>query len=294
MHRRYELNAKLTEVHRRCEDLQANATRSELLLAHERESGLTASDHEKRLTVQLEAERRSKQALQQQLAAEAALRQKSDAAENAVGKELQARSREAELGAQRLQAVQGELFRAREEARQAREALADAQAAATRFERERDAEREEARKERARRQERDKSVGPTGPALPGQAMPLPSRPRASTPPSLQQHLPPPPRAGIDAAPLRERAAPLKPPPQQTLSDELARSDLWDFSSGALGRGAGPGGGAGGGFGRHPSGANLPKITKPFNTASSAGGVPALTQEEARALYGMNVPPESEL
>ena len=52
--------------------------------------------------------------------------------------------------------------------------------------------------------------------------------------------------------------------------------------------------AGGGFGRHPSGANLPKITKPFNTASSAGGVPALTQEEARALYGMNVPPESEL
>ena len=157
---RYELHAQLTEVHRRCEDLKAESTKNELLLQHERETGLTASDHEKRLTMQLDVERREKQALQQQLAAEAALRQKSDAQGQASSKEVQARLREVDLGAQRLQSVQAELHRSREEARQAREQLADAHARAAKMERERDAALEDGRRERLRRGELEHKAPP--------------------------------------------------------------------------------------------------------------------------------------
>ena len=284
---RYELHAQLTEVHRRCEDLQAQAARSDQLLKHERETGLTASDHEKRLGIQLDEERRAKQALQIQLAAEAARRQKSDASENAAAKELHARSREAELGGQRLQAVQTELLRAREDARNAREQLSDAMAQQKKLERERDAEREDARRERAMRQQLEKSSGAHA-AISSQPVTLQPNPRQRTPPSLQQHLTNHPGVGLE----RSRPPQPPPPPQQqqqqlatTVADELSRSDIWNFSAGALNRparagGANPGGGA----------AGLPRITSPFNTAAGAGGGGALgstslAPEDARALYG---------
>ena len=283
---RYELQAQLTEVHRRCEDLMAQATRSELMLAHERETGLTATDHEKRLQMQLDNERRAKQVLQQQLAAEAALRQKSDAHENASTKELQARLREAELNAQRLQAVQQQLLHAREEARTAREALGDAQARALKMERERDTEREEYKRERARRGELERQRDER-PALPGQAVPLNAQPRrARTPPSLLQPQPPPPppRGGIPlelAVPLPPAAALSRGAPMQlgggggpSVADELSRSDLWNFSSGAVGRGARPNGSG-------APGTALPRISQPFNTVAAT----SLAPEEARALYG---------
>uniref|UniRef100_A0A7S2MYR3 Uncharacterized protein n=1 Tax=Haptolina brevifila TaxID=156173 RepID=A0A7S2MYR3_9EUKA len=316
---RYELQAQLTEVHRRCEDLQAQATRSELMLQHERETGLTASDAEKRLQLQLDNERRAKMALQQQLAAEAALRQKSDASENAVAKELQVRSREAEVNAQRLQGVQSELLRARDEARSAREQLSDSQAMQRKLERERDAEREEARRERALRLALEKQG--TNLLLPGQATALPPNPRQRTPPSLQQHLPnpppnpggsrgsQPPGLGLGPPGMGLVGAQQGPPAQAvplTDPDELSRSDLWNFSAGALGR-KGPGGGATaawsggggggvglggggsrGGAGGGGGGVGLPRIRSPFNTATGGGGQvggTSLAPEEARALYG---------
>lgn len=310
---RYELHAQLTEVHRRCEDLQAQATRSELLLQHEREGSMSASDREKQLSAQLDSERRSRQALSQQLAAEAALRQKADASENARGKELQARDREAEVGAQRLQSMQGELHRAREEARLAREALADARAVAAKLERERDAEREDARRERARRGTQHEIEALHAP--PAKAA---TRPAAHTPPSLQQHLRPPDRRGGLEPHTAARGAEAQPPPpaqmlSDALDDELSRSDLWNFSSGAVARSRGPGGGGVPGVGSNGSmsgigsmsgvgstggtglggsaggggGGVLPRIKSPYNTAAATTmlGATSLPPEAARQLYG---------
>lgn len=278
---RYELHAQLTEVHRRCEDLQAQATRSELMLQHERETGLTASDAEKRLAQQLDAERRAKQSLAQQLSAEAALRQKSDAQENGMTKELQAREQEAKLQAQRLQATQTELYRAREEARGAREGAAEARALAQKLEREREAEREEARRATTRQKERDAR----GPPLPS------TRPRPPTPPSLQQNLSAPSfGAALGPDPAKSAHQPAQPRAQPAISDELSRSDLWDFSSGALARGRNAGA---------PSvGSVLPRIKSPYSTQQAPHGGAAgistsmgtsLAPEDARALYGMDAP-----
>lgn len=299
---RYELHAQLTEVHRRCEDLQAQATRAELLLQHERETGLTSSDHEKRLSSQLDAERRAKQALSQQLAAEAALRQKSDAAENARGKELQVRERENELAAQRVQAMQGELHRSREEARLAREAMVDARALATKFERERDVEREEARRERARRLAGDPAGASSNPSRPqphAQQSQLAltkshgGRPALSPAPSLQQHLGG--GAGglggvggarsFDAAPSMAK----QPKPQPEISDELSRSDLWNFSAGAMARGPPRGGGAvGGSFGAAAPATELPRIQSPYNVHAVGALAPtSLSAAESRQLYGVS-------
>lgn len=293
---RYELHAQLTEVHRRCEDLQAQATRAELLLSHERETGLTASDHEKRLSGQLDAERRKVQTLSQQLAAEAALRQKSDAAENARAKELQARDREVELASQRLQAVQGELHRAREEARLAREGMAEARALAHKFERERDAEREEARRERTRRGAGDPAAGRSMPpqqSAGGGSLSLTKshssrtsttteRTQLSPAPSLQQHLQPPARSGA----LEPGAAPhfaQQPKAKAEISDELSRSDLWNFSAGAMARSSSRG--AGGGAGDAAS-TELPRIQSPYNVQAMGKLAPtSLSQEQSRKLYG---------
>ena len=287
---RYELHAQLTEVHRRCEDLQAQATRAELLLTHERETGLTASDHEKRLAAQLETERRAKQALSQQLAAEAALRQKSDASENGKTKELQARDREVELGAQRVQALQGELHRAREEARLAREALADARALATKFERERDVEREDARRERARRaagSDPTRMVQQQPPPHPPAQLSLTksivsNRSAASPAPSLQQHLTNPLLAGRAPA-----AGAKQPRPQAEITDELSRSDLWNFSAGQMARGSG-GDRSGPG---EPLSTDLPRIGSPFNVSAVGAIAPTtLSANEARQLYGATAIP----
>ncbi len=262
---RYELHAQLTEVHRRCEDLQSAATKSELLLQHERESGSTASENEKRLASQLDAERRAKQALAQQLSAEVALRQKSDMAENATARELQARGREAELAAQRLQAVQSELHRAREEARAAREATADAKSVVSRLERERDTERKEEDMRRDRSHaERDARNPPA----------VPTRRMAGPAPSLTEKL----SAPKESAPPASISAPRAPMPQTAINDELSRSDLWNFSSGALAREASStridsSGGIGGG---NPL---LPRIKSPYNTVkpSEAGQKPYSTR-----------------
>ena len=57
----------------------------------------SASEQEKRLAEQLDVEKRARMALAQQLAAEAALRQESDASEATRAKELLARDRETSL-----------------------------------------------------------------------------------------------------------------------------------------------------------------------------------------------------
>ena len=282
---RYELHEQLTKLHRHCEDLQAKATRAELLLQHERETGLTASDHEKRLTEQLDTERRSKQALTQQLAAEAALRQKSDASEGNRSKELLARDRENALGAQRVQSLTSELHRSREEARQAREALADARSVALRLERERDAEREDARRERSRRDQLEAQAPPAKKSAP---RPLASSmdPRGPAGPSLQQNLTMP--AGIAPPP------PAREPNERNVpNEELSRSDLWNFSNGALSRA--PTKVLGGSAGGPPESSSLPRIRSPFNTSSKTNEISnnaiglaptSLAPEEARALYGV--------
>lgn len=283
---RYELHAQLTEVHRRCEDLQALSTRNELLLAHERETGLTTTDHEKRLQAQLDTERRANQALQQQLAAEAALRQKSDALENSAAKELKTRSREAELATQRLQVTQAELRRCREESRTAHEALAESQARSVKLERERDADRDECRRERARRAEVERQRGDR-PSVPGQTTPLQTQPRRErTPPSLLQHMPPPPRSGLEP-PSRDSQPPpptARPQGQQreqeampcAVGDELSRSDLWNFSAGAVSRVSAS---------RTAVGAPavaLPRISQPHNTANTSFAT------ADRGLYGNSI------
>ena len=304
---RYDLQEQLTKLHRHAEDLQAKATRAELLLQHERETGLNASEHEKRLAEQLDEEKRARMALAQQLTAEAALRQRSDVSENARARDLQARDRDVELGAQRLQSMQAELSRAREEARQAREALADARAIAKKVERERDAEREDTRRERLRKSERDAHAltHPSGAAGGGPPHKPPRPPAslvASAGPSLQRELHMPPSASIVPPPPAQH-----PLVQSVVNDELSRSDLWNFSSGALGRGGngtgpsigrpgGPGGGGGGGAPPPPvsEGVNLPRIRSPYNvqSASGVGGLAAtsLSADEARQLYGATAVP----
>ena len=294
---RYELHAQLTEVHRRCEDLKAESTKNELLLQHERETGLTASDHEKRLTMQLDVERREKQALQQQLAAEAALRQKSDAQGQASSKEVQARLREVDLGAQRLQSVQAELHRSREEARQAREQLADAHARAAKMERERDAALEDGRRERLRRGELEHKAPPMERGAP---QPIQVRTSGGFPkpspfgsasvghafgngPSLQQHLPMPNQGSVLQQPIAQHPSRT----ENTISDELSRSDLWNFSNGAMSRGPpilnqiGRSGSVGG------VDATLPRIKSPFTTAANQNVLKntSLDPEAARQLYG---------
>ena len=118
-------------------------------------------------------------------------------------------------------------------------------------------------------------------------MPLNAQPRrARTPPSLLQPQPPPPppRGGIPlelAVPLPPAAALSRGAPMQlgggggpSVADELSRSDLWNFSSGAVGRGARPNGSG-------APGTALPRISQPFNTVAAT----SLAPEEARALYG---------
>lgn len=223
---------------------------------------------------QLDAERCANQTLSQQLVAEVALRQKSDAYENARGKEVQAREREIELGERRLQTVQGELQRAREEARLAREALGDARATAIKMERERDAEREDTRRERARPPEREVLAH-------GQS----TRPaRSCAPlagPSLQRDLPTP------TLPFHSPQPAQMPAGQAAVFDELSRSDLWNFSAGALSRVP---------IGARVAGVatqsvavvdgTLPRISSPFNTATNQLGLAtSLDPEAARQLYG---------
>merc|ERR1719484_481869 len=97
-----------------------------------------------------------------------------------------------------------------------------------------------------------------------------------------------PRGGIDPPPPAQQ-------PQSThtstLADELSRSDLWNFSQGALGgassRGPPMRANSGGGGGAGDAG-TLPRIRSPFNTAAGqAAGLHAtsLAPEDARALYG---------
>jgi hypothetical protein len=161
-----------------------------------------------------------------------------------------------------------------------------AQARALKMERERDAEREEYKRERARRGELERQRDER-PALPGQAVPLNAQPRrARTPTSLMQPQPPPPpppRGGITLelpVPSPPAAALSRGAPVQlggggpSVADELSRSDLWNFSSGAVGRGARPNGGG-------APGTSLPRISQPFNTVAAT----SLAPEEARALYG---------
>ena len=97
----------------------------------------------------------------------------------------------------------------------------------------------------------------------------------------------------------------QPKPQPDISDELSRSDLWNFSAGAMGRGGGGvgggvGGGGGGGGGEslgithHHYGAaspsqggdQLPPIHSPYNVQALGQLAPtSLSQEQSRLLYG---------
>ena len=69
--------------------------------------------------------------------------------------------------------------------------------------------------------------------------------RARSPaPSLHPRLHPPPvRGALEPAAPAQSAQ--QPKPQPDVSDELSRSDLWNFSAGAMGRGGGGVGGGGG-------------------------------------------------
>jgi len=262
---RYELQSSLTEAHRRCEDLQAATTRAEMTLQHERATGMNNGEAEDKLSSQLDSERAERLKLAGQLSQEQSLRQRADVAQAALQREVQVRTREAELASQRLQNTQLELQQARAELRGMREAAEEAKDVTRKAERERTLERDS---ERLREREREKEHRAAMARSSAAAPPL------GTPPSLQRHLSQPPL----------QPQPQHPPAQPGLTqpnDELSRSDLWNFSAGTVGRK----GSSGTGW-VAPDARSLPRIKSPFNTA---GG--ALSEGDARALYGNYSVPE---
>ena len=84
-----------------------------MTLQHERATGMNASDAETKLSTQLDGERTEKLKLAQQLTQEQTLRQRADVGMAALQREVQVRTREAELASQRLQNTQLELQQAR-------------------------------------------------------------------------------------------------------------------------------------------------------------------------------------
>uniref|UniRef100_A0A7S3ASJ6 Uncharacterized protein n=1 Tax=Haptolina ericina TaxID=156174 RepID=A0A7S3ASJ6_9EUKA len=281
---RYESQAALTEAHRRCEDLQAAATRAEMTLQHERQSGAQVADGESKAGAQLDKERLEKLKLSQELAGERTLRRQSEASVASLEREVQVRTRDAELATQRLQNAQFELSQARGDARQARELLEATRAEMQRLEREHKREIEQ--------QQQQQKLG-VGHARPSAT--VAAKPSLGTPPSLQRNLqkpsfqvhpppavtPPPPSV---APSLGNGRSHVDGRLQSPAFDELSRSDVWNFSSGAA---AGRGGRCGAG----PLG--LPRIKSPYNTAAADAGLSrdmsrdaALDESESRALYAI--------
>ncbi|KAL1510996.1 hypothetical protein AB1Y20_005821 [Prymnesium parvum] len=235
LHRqRYELQSSLTEAHRRCEDLQAAATRAEVTLQHERASGASATAADAAVGAQLDELRAEKLALSRQLSHEQSLRARGEAKAAALQREAQAAAREAQLGAARLQNAQLELQGARDELRLAR---GEAEAA----------------REALRRAERERELwaGGGGRAAGGGAAPR------LQPTPLQPQAP---------------ANAVAPPAKSYAIDELSRSDIWNFSAGAVAR-------KGSGLGALPD--TLPRIKSPFNTTM-------LLEDGSTSPYGNSV------
>ena len=237
--RRYELQAQLTEANRKLEAAQADAVRSEVYLQRERQSGTHATDEGSRLQSQLDDERRTRQTLAQQLAAEQALRQQALTGQQALQRELASKAREGDVAVQRLHQLQAELQLARTESHETREVAELRQAV---------------QRERERISGIPAGRGPGGPSqgsvhvslMPQTSVGGPGGPRGGGGGSGG---PGGPRGGLGAYGL-----------DPSDLDELNRSDLWNFSAGQMGRQQKGAGGA------DPSNPNtvLPRITSPFH------------------------------
>ena len=214
---------QLTESTRKLEAVQVEAARAQLLLEHEKSAGSTAQDEGSRLTAALTEERRARQRLAQELAAERALRTKAEEGGVALQREIASRQREAELAAQRVAQLEAELQLARTEASEAAGVREFAESA----QREREAlhreQRERAAFERERAQQRRGNCSALGEC--GVSRRPPSAGRVGL-------------LGECGGALAGALNTTRENPYGTEDDELGRSDLWNFSSGMIGRSGG--------------------------------------------------------
>ena len=229
---RYELQAQLTEAHRKLESAQAGAVRAEMYLEREMQSGTTAADASGRMHAQLDDEKRGRQALAQQLAAEQALRQQALAGQQGMQRELAVKVREADVAVQRLHQMQAELQLARTEAHETREV---------------------SELRHAVQRERDRISG-----LPQKAAGHPRE--APFLGGVHAALIPQTQLGRSVPPSYKSSA---PPP--SYDDDLGGSDIWDFSAGAMARQ-----GRGGSRVEFDLNTALPRIRSPYNTGSANG------------------------
>jgi len=190
------------------------AARAQLLLEHEQSAGSTAHDEGSRLSAALAEERRGRQRVAQELAAERALRSRAEESGSALQREVASRRREVELAAQQRVQLEAELQLARTEASEAAGVREFAEGA----QREREALHREQR-ERANFERQQAQLRRGGP---GGAPPVNRLPRVSFA-----------EGGAGLGTTRDNP--------YADEDELGRSDLWDFSSGKVARGGGAGG-----------------------------------------------------
>lgn len=205
------------------------AARAQLLLEHEKSAGSSAQDEGSRLTAALADERRVQQRLAQELAAERALRTRAEESGTALQREAAAARRQADLAAQGMAQLEAEVQLARTEASEAAGVLQFAESAQRERETLHREQRERAAFERQQAQQRrtngSAASGPTGAT------------GAHAPPHLVPHsekkvnFAADYRGGVGNGlnTTRENA-------YATDDDELAHSDLWNFSSGRIGRG----------------------------------------------------------
>jgi len=227
--RQYALQTQLTDLARRLEAVQVEAARAQLLLEHEKSAGSSAQDEGSRLTAALAEERRVQQRLAQELAAERALRTRAEESGTALQREAAAARRQADLAAQGMAQLEAEVQLARTEASEAAGVLQFAESAQRERETLHREQRERAAFERQQAQQRrtngSGASGPTGAT------------GAHAPPHLVPHsdkkvnFAADYRGGVGNGlnTTRENA-------YATDDDELAQSDLWNFSSGRIGRG----------------------------------------------------------
>jgi hypothetical protein len=207
--------------------VQVEAARAQLLLEHEKSAGSSAQDEGSRLTAALADERRAHQRLAQELAAERALRTRAEESGTALQREAAAARRQAELAEQRVAQLEAEIQLARTEASEAAGVLQFAESAQRERETLHREQRERAAFERQQAQQR-RANGSAAGGTAGGGVSIPAHWAAPSENKVNF------AAEYEGGGLnttRENA-------YATDDDELAQSDLWNFSSGRIGRGSG--------------------------------------------------------
>jgi hypothetical protein len=204
--------------------------RAQLLLEHEKSAGSSAQDEGSRLTAALADERRGQQRLAQELAAERALRTRAEETGTALQREAAAARRQAELAAQRVAQLEAEVQLARTEASEAAGVLQFAESAQRERETLHREQRERAAFERQQAQQRRASGSATGGVAGVAGGPAAVHWTFSNDAKVSFTAEHGSGAGGGLNRTREDAYGTED------DDELAQSDLWNFSSGRIGRG----------------------------------------------------------